>query len=493
MKGESGRQRSGGGKTNLILAAALIVVCGFAYWLELRKTPQLKRDQENSTRLMEIDQSREVEFVKIFDRARNVDVEMRCKAHCKLSEPNAEWLITSPISFKADESNVGTFITGVMASTIQETLRLEGDIDTKLQDYGLGKVKREEQKAIIKFAKDTEPYTVYLGENAAVGENMYVYVTGPGTKKDVVRIVPSFLKNNVDRDLSYWRSKRLFTFAASEVEGIQLKNPSGTIDLKREGADWFLPGKRLADNEAVDTFLTGLVFMNAQDFVSDDKQKDRAKFDIPVSRGHFSLKLKIAKSPDLTIEIYDFVKAGKPKMYGVFSDKNFIVSLERTNAERFTKKEAAFRFHNLLTAAEKQGVAQVSVKLAGKNSYSFKLEGMTWKVVSGSVDKFDPASVDRALVKVGAARVAEFLGQKPVPKGIPELSSWTLLDKEGKKLREFAQYALVGQGDYYVKLATGELAKLERGSGSAIPTRTADFQVPAPVPTPAQQAQPAHH
>ncbi|MBI3555924.1 MAG: DUF4340 domain-containing protein [Deltaproteobacteria bacterium] len=495
MNGEPSRQRGGGGKTNLILAASLIAVCGFAYWLELRKTPQMKREQENSQRLVDIDQNREVELVKVFDRAKGLDVEMRCKAHCKLSEPNADWAITMPIAFKADESNVGTFITGVMASTVQETLPLEGDLDTSLQQFGLGKTKREEQKTQIKFTKDAEPYTIYLGDNAAVGENMYVYVTGPNVKKNVVRIVPSFLKNNVSRNLSYWRSKRLFNFSVSEVEGIALKNPAGTVALKREGADWYLPGKRLADNEAVDTFLTGLVFMNAQEFVSDDKNVDRKKFDIPVSRGHFSLSLKTAKSPDLTVEVYDFVKDKQPKLYGVLSDRNFIVSLERTNAERFAKKEDAFRFHNLLTAAEKQGIAQIKLRLAGKDSFDFKLDGTAWKLVSGTLESFDPASVDRALIKVGAARVAEFLGKKPVPKGTPELSSWTLLDKDGKKVREFSQFAMVGQGDYYVKLATGELAKMERGSGSAIPSKIADFKAPvaAPAHPQAPQAQPAHH
>ena len=494
MKEKTTRQR-GGGNTNLILAALLVVVCTFAYWLEVRKAPQQKRDQESGSHLVNIDQTREVESVKVFDRVRGIDVELHCKAHCKLSEPNAEWVITAPLAFPADESNVGTFITGVMASTVQETLKLEGDIDTALQPFGLGKVKREEQKAVIKFAKDAEPYTIYLGENAAVGDNMYVYVTGPETKKDVVRIVPGYLKNNVQRNLSYWRSKRLFNFATSEVEGFRLTNPAGTVELTRVGTEWYLSGKRLADNEAVDTFITGLAFMNALEFVSDDKEKDRKKFDIPVSRGHFSLVLKIAKRPDLALEVYDFTKDGQPRLYALLSDKNFIVTLERTNADKFTKKDEAFRYHNLLTAAEKQGVAQVNVRLAGNENFSFKLENMAWKLAMGKIESFDPTSVDRALSKVGAARVAEFLGKKPVPKGTPELSSWTLLDKEGKKLREFAQYALVGQGDYYVKLATGELAKMERGSGAMIPSKVADFKVPVAVPptsVPAQQAQPAH-
>ncbi|MBI3543519.1 MAG: DUF4340 domain-containing protein [Deltaproteobacteria bacterium] len=483
MSPEPTRQRPKSSATNLILAALLFLVCGFAYWLEIRKKPASHHEEDLKKRLVVIDDNVEAEWLKLHAPDKNVDVELKCVSHCRLSEANAEWVLTSPLSFKADASNVGTFISGVMAMTVHESLPLDGgDLENKLKEFGLDKPMREKHFASIKFKKDAEPYTVYLGDNAAVGENMYVYFTGPGVKSDAVRIVPSYARTNVERSVSYWRSKKLFDFATSEVEGLTLKNPRGTISLAKEGSNWHLAGGQPADNEAVDTYVTGLVFLNAYEYESDNKAKDAAKLGIKPSTPHYTLDIKVAKRSPIRFEVYDFVKDGQPKVYGVLSDKSYIVSLERTAVERFTKKAESFRFHNLLSAAEKEQIGAIKVSFAGKDKYELKLDGGTWKLVSGKIESFDAASVDQALTKLGSARVAEFLGNRPVPAATPLLSSWKLVGKDGQAVREFSAYANLGQGDYYVKLSNGELAKMERGSGSAIPTKAGDFQAQAPVP-----------
>ena len=130
----------------------------------------------------------------------------------------------------------------------------------------------------------------------------------------------------------------------------------------------------------------------------------------------------------------------------------------------------------MLTPAEKQEVGAIEVVLNGHEKLGFKLDNGKWKLESGKVDGFDSNNVDAALTRVGAARAAEFLGKKPVPSGNEELSSWVLLDKSGKKLREFKVFGNLTAGDYYARLSTGELAKLKRGSGSAVPFRITDFQ-----------------
>lgn len=464
-------------KTNLILAALLISVCGFAYWLEVRKKPEMRKADEEKGRLLALDDTTEVESVTVVDREKNVDIELKCSANCRLNQPNSEWRIVKPISFKADEANVGTFITGLAASNVVETLPVEGDIDSKLQEFGLGKSKREETKVVLKLKKDAEPYTLFVGENAAVGENMYVYFTGPGQKKDVVKIVPSYLKTNMQRDVSYWRSKKLFEFATSEVEGIKLQAPKGTIEVTRDGSNWFLqPGKRPADNESVDTFITGLVFMNAQEFLSDRKDEDRSKLGIPASKPHYNLTIKVAKKPQVNVEIYDFVRDKEPKLYAVFADRPYIVQLERNHAEKFAKGEDAFRMRNLLTSTEKAELGAFTVKLGGKESYEFKNDKGKWSLVSGKIDKVSPEAIDQALTKLGSARVAEFMGKRPLPKDTPELSRWKLIAQDGKPLRELVIYGSRARNEYYVRLPSGEFAKLEATSSSVVPATAVDFQ-----------------
>lgn len=467
-------------RTNIILAIVLIAISSFAYWYEFKNKSQRALEEEGKTRLIAIAPDAEPESVRIIEKSKSIDLEMRCKENCKLSNASAKWEIVSPVQFKADEANVGTFITTIAGANIQETLPLEGDVEGALSGFGLGKDKRDTSKIVLKFKDKPEPYAIYIGEAAAVGDNMYVYVQGPDQKKDVVRIIPGHLRLNMERKLSYWQAKRLFEFVASEVENIKLVNPSGKIELKKEGSNWFLSGHRMADNEAVETFLTGVAFMTAKDF-------PREKVKLP-SRPKYELTLKPAKKNSVTLKIYDVLKGNEPKIYATVTGKDFVAELDRTGIEKFGKKADSFRFRNLITAAEKQEIEKFEVAFEGKDKVVFERDGSSWKLASGKIEEFDPATVEQALTKVGAARVAEFRGSKGAPAGASLLSKWTLSKKGGDELRSFSVYGSKDKATYYAVLQTGEQAVLERGSGSAIPSKAADFKKGA---KPAAESSPA--
>jgi len=462
---------------NLILASVLIAVSSFAYWYEFKKRPEQNRTAETSGKLLGLDTNREYESIAIYDKEKAVAVEIACKQRCKLSDPSGEWEIQKPTPFKADEGNVGTFVASVTNSNVQDNLTFEGqDFERKLQDFGLAKAKRDERKVAIKLKGEAEPYTIYVGDNTAVGESMYVYLTGPGAKKDAIKIIPNNFRSNMQRAQSYWRSKRLFEFSGSEVQSLVLKNNAGTVTLTKEGLNWFLPGKALADNEAVDTFVTGLAFTNATDFISDDKIKERTKIGLP-SKPTAVLTVKPATQPEVVLEIYDFQnKAKQPKLYATLKDKNYVVELDYTNADKFKKKAEAFRFRNLLSPAEKVEIRKFTASFGTKEKFTFEGESPNWKLSSGTIENLDPAKIDPALVKVASARVAEFLGKGSVPKGTRELAAWAFHDKSGHDLRSFIVYGTNEKGDYYVKFASGEVGKLERGSGAALPLKITDFQ-----------------
>lgn len=469
-------------RSNIILAIVLVAISSFAYWYEFRNKSQRVIEEEAKTRLISIAPEVEPESVKIVEKSKAIDIEMRCKENCKLSNASARWDIVSPVQFKADEANVGTFITTITGANIQESLPLEGDIEGALAAFGLGKDRRESSKIVLKFKDKSEPYTIYLGETAAVGDNVYAYVQGPEQKKDVVRIIPGHLRLNMERKLSYWRAKRLFEFVAAEVENIQLQNPSGKVEIKKDGQNWVLAGKRMADNEAVETFLTGVAFMTAKDFPA-----ERVK--LP-ARPKYKLTLTPAKKEPVTLSIYDVISANEPKIYATVSGKSFVAELDRTGIEKFAKKADSFRFRNLITAAEKQEVEKVEVTLENKDKVIFERDGAEWKLAAGKIDEFDAASVEQALTKVGSARIAEFNGKKGAPSGAKLLSKWSIGKKGGNGLRAFSVYGSNDKATYYVVLQTGEQALLERGSGSAIPSKAADFKKSAKPD--AQQGQPAN-
>lgn len=476
-------------RTNFILALTLIILGSAAYWNEFKHKPQRQKAEEAKSKLLPVTDVSELETLQIVDKEKSINVTFACKESCKISDPNSKWFLTLPIEFPGDEANIETFITSLAGATIQETLPLnEGGTDpqVRLKEYELGPDKRDQRKVVIKLKGQNEPFVAYLGETSVVGENVYVYTTGPGVQNDVVRIVPGFVKASIDRNLSYWRTKRLFNFAASEVEGLKLMNPAGTMEFVKDSGSWvYLPRKKLADSEAIDTFVTGLVFTNAQDYAADDKVAGKKKLGLGSPK--YSVTLRLAKQQSVTLELYDVLGSGKTKhdpkqnkLYAILSNRPFVAELDRTNVEKFGKKADSFRFHNLIAVGERSDTSRIDVTLEGKDKLSFERAGASWKVVSGNITDFDPASVDQALTRIGYARITDFVEPKAIPATAKEQSNWTLRDKGGKTLASFTLFSVADKAEIFARVrdgvVAGETGKLERSSGAAVPSKIVDFQ-----------------
>ncbi|MBI2605336.1 MAG: DUF4340 domain-containing protein [Deltaproteobacteria bacterium] len=505
-------------RTNLYLAFALILLGSFAYWYEVKQKPVQERAQENSKKLFVVDPARAIEKVAIqyADKdgkdhgAKDYSVAIECRENCRLSGVNAKWEIVSPIRFKADEANVGAFVTSLGGAAVSETIPIEGDAEGKLAGFGLGKDRREGRKVTLTYKNDGKApraLAVYVGDDAAVEGSLYAGVQADGSALDRVRMIPSYVKSNLERGLSYWRAKRLFGFAASQVEKMRLTNASGTTELTKQGADWYLPGKRPADNETIDAFLAGLVFMNAVEYVSDDKAKDRAKFKF-AAKPKYKLVMRIAApksveksgegkdgaamagATETTLEIHEGKAGNAAKIFGVLSDRNFIVELDRVGTDKFGKKPLEFSYRYFLTEADRARVRRVRASFYGvgmKESAEFVSEdGRTWKLASGTAPSFDTNAVYEALTKLYGAKIAEYSILKTVPPGNPLISEWELKDKDGKLLRTVAVHGT--SGNYFAKLSGGAaagakeaIAKLESAPAAALPTSLGAFRKPEPV------------
>ncbi len=472
-------------RSNLVLALTLTGLCFFVYWYEFLKKPEREKSKEAKTKLLVIDQNQEIENVKIINKEKNLNLEIACRQNCKLNDTNGQWEIITPLPFKADASVVTGFVSSTTSAHIGETIQIEGEKEAVLKHFGLNKEKRDEKKIELKLKNESVPHVVHIGDMAVIGDNLYAYVEGPVLQKDSppgeAYILPSFIKNNIERSHTHWRIKRLFDFATSEVESLTLTNPSGKVELKKEQGNWFvfellhkLSSRPLeADNESIDTFLTGVAFLNAQDYVSDDKKKDKSKFKL--TQPKYVLEVGLSSKTRYKLEIFEGFKDKASKTFATLAHKDLIIELDKAGIEKFKKKASEFRFKNLISAAEKTQIRKIKLTLNKKGLYEFETtDGTTWKISTGTIDAFDPTSLDLTLTKIGSTKISEFLGKKTVPSGSQELSSWTLLNQDGKVMRSFTIYHI--KDDHFVLLPSKELAKLDRIAATKIPSKLTDFQ-----------------
>ncbi len=486
-------------KTNLVLAFVLFILGTFYYWYEYQKKPAEEKTEETKKKVFMVDQNAEIDSiqVKFKDKEKSYDIDFSCKENCRMSATNGKWFITNPIKFSADDANIGSLLSSFGTLTVTESVPIEGDLEANLAKFGLSKDKREQSHVTVKYK--TQTVSLYLGDDAAVDGSVYAYVEAQGLANDRVRMIPSYVKGYLTRTLSYWRNKKIFNFAASQIEKITLVNQNLAVqtELTKEGTDWFLPYKIPADNEVVDTFTTGIAFLNAKEFVSDNKSKDRTKFKFS-SKAKYRLHLKVGASKtdssqgpqNVTLDVYEgsaptvanekTSENAPTLLFGILADKDFIVELDKPSTDKFGKKPSEFKYKHLIYESDKKSIRRMKITFP-KASTVTELkadEAENWTYFSGNtVEKLETAQVTELIKKINGVKISEFLPMDKIPSGYAEESVWEIRDAKGKSLRSFSIYKSEKSAgsDIYLKstdrLFGGEIAKTEKLTISGLPSK----------------------
>ncbi len=172
------------------------------------------------------------------------------------------WLIQSPLAFAGDDVSLDA-----MASTLAN-LETEASIENPgaPEIYGLGDAARW-----VRFRVGSETHGLGIGSDTPVGGNVYVAREGASE----IYTVPSFRVSSFDRDFADLRDKRVVDFDRTRVNRIVLGWQGGSVTLTREeaGAGWKIarPARAVgrADEATIDSLLSDLAFLRADDFVDD--------------------------------------------------------------------------------------------------------------------------------------------------------------------------------------------------------------------------------
>lgn len=488
-------------KSNLVLSGVLILLSVFMYWFVYHKKPNDEKIEEVKKRLFMTDVKDELEKVSIRyktkekDKEYDIDLDMECKENCALQNPNAKWDLLRPILFKADEGNIVSFVNTLSTTRINDSLLIEGERESFLSRFGLSNTSRALRSIVVKLKNHT--HQIFLGDEGAVNDNLYLLVETDGKTSNQVHIVPANIRASVNRSISHWRSKKLFSFAASQIQSFDLINTNGKITFnKNDKGNWDSTEKdRAIDQQTVDTFVTGLVYMNAQEYLSDDKKSDFIKYKFPSkARNTLNLRVKPPKGNEkdeiktIRLDLYEVSIEKKPaKIFGIFNDKNFIVELDKTGTDKFNKKSSEFWDKNVLSLDQKKGIRKIKTTLFDNDDkkkvsvvYSSKDDGIWEPETKGQTA--DSNMIVEALNRFQTLKVDSFSSIQKPPKGSDrELSSWEFFDKEGKLVRSIVIYGdTEKKNDYYIRFKnspfSGVIAKLEKATAIKLPINVKGFQ-----------------
>ncbi|MEK7691250.1 MAG: DUF4340 domain-containing protein, partial [Bdellovibrionota bacterium] len=269
----------------LVLAVVLFVLGGAAYWFEYNQRPKKEAAEEAEKKFFTL---KDVEVSKILLVAQDGGrYEIQCVESdgkkCKVGESTNRWELIAPIKGQADTSNINSFLSSLSSLNPAETISLAEESPEKrksmLTGYQLDDeaIQKPGTRRIEVTTAGGQIIAAYFGETHPIGETIYTRVAREGKADDTrVYLTPSHFKGNLEKDLTHWRNKKLFSYTAHEAAAFELKKSpklarGATITATKTDGNWQLKSANQefsGESEAVDQFLMALLGLTAKEFVS---------------------------------------------------------------------------------------------------------------------------------------------------------------------------------------------------------------------------------
>jgi uncharacterized protein DUF4340 len=216
-----------------------------------------------------------------FDKLTNVEIS-GAKLHLTFSSQDGQWAVHNPSNFRGDTSKMETVIEKMRTAT--------ADLSTP---------DAELKKAASLFASGSPVATVKATDASGTQElqvrkskDDYYAKT---TAMDGVLKVSKDLGDSINKGLEDFREKRVFDFAESDPEKVELHEGSKAYFLTRSGEDWWSDGKKM-DAISVSEFLRSIRTLTAAKFASSGFSSPLLTMTVTSKDGKRVEKVEIAKS-----------------------------------------------------------------------------------------------------------------------------------------------------------------------------------------------------
>jgi len=306
-------------KTTLILFAIFIILLAFVLFFEFKG----KGEEETEEKLVDLFSD---DVQKIVFKKKDETITFQ--------KDKEEWNITKPLEAKADKYEVNRLADDFSQLRIE---RVVEEVPEELEKYGIP------QKEITLYFKEKEqPIKILIGMENPLDNTFFA------KREDEERIVliPSHLKNLIEKNLFDFRQKDIFAFETDEVKSIKLRTKKIQWEALKEEDEWFLkkPVKALAESSKINDILRSLSNLKAKEFISEDKKDDEIeKYGLDFPEYKITLSMPLANQ-----EVTFFLHKEEDKLYATTSLSNKIISgdgsmlsdLEK-EAEELREKEVA--------------------------------------------------------------------------------------------------------------------------------------------------------
>jgi hypothetical protein len=184
---------------------------------------------------------------------------------------NGHWEIRKPVNTLADGAAVDGVINQIAFAQPLGILSADKFTDANLKEWGL---MPPAERVVIHTPN--KQYELFIGRKVAINDS--VYARASGRKTEPVRILPSTVKEILQKDLSAFRSRSVFDFDLDKVTKIATRvadtatTPGQQCEIDLKDGKWTLqmPLVARASDADVQALLAKILAERAIDFISDD-------------------------------------------------------------------------------------------------------------------------------------------------------------------------------------------------------------------------------
>lgn len=426
-------------RNQAVLAGTLFALGLGAYWLEFKRKPARESADEQSKKVFSL-KDRQIQSVALLDpKGPRASFEFSCvDVAAKLCKPgdNSKWQLQAPLKFKADDSNVNSLVSTFNNLNATEVIDLKEETTEKrqalLKEYGLdAEVRKGTGARKVKIVTDAGAFVAHFGNTHPIGDSIFAVVEKDSQVDEMrVFVVPSYFKSQFDHDITFWRDKKIFSFASNDVTGFELSGGKASIVAVRADGGWTLrsgteelPG----DIENIDNLISAIAFLSAKGF-SDARALQGAKK---------VLTLKISTAAPIVLTLHGKGDLKKPtgKLYATVAGLDPVFELDPYTLDRLNKSPKDLRLTKLITSMDRFGARKLewSGKSMGEGVTQVSKDGK-WTIQGGGKEISTTEKTTQLLDKLSGNRIREFLTGSVKGAGEPDGVTLKLFnDKELKR------------------------------------------------------------
>ena len=306
------------------------------------------------------------------------------------------WEIKKPVDTLADGPTVEGVINQIAYAQPKQIIKSDKFTDATLKEWGLSPAAER-----VVIHTQNKQYELLVGRKVAINDS--VYARASGRKKEPVRIMPSMVKEVLQKDLSEFRSRSVFNFELDKVVKVTTRTADTTtmpgqqceIDLK--DGKWSLqsPLVARASTPDVQSLLNKILAARAIDFVTDDSS-NLSQYGLTSPSATLTVTLK--PDEDIVLQIGNPVPTNPEQVYAQRLKSNSVFTLSRSSVDDLLRAVPNVRDRHILTFDPGKPTA-LTFLYGNKKGQAQKEHGL-WSTVGDSQGRADVGKITDILTRL---------------------------------------------------------------------------------------------